>query len=167
MKIRWLDCYIARLLKKNNLTIKQLNNSAGITFIELLLVIAIIAGLGVMSASFYSRFLTQNSVSNVSDQIAGQLRKAQIYSMMGKQSSGVWGVRFTSGPKKVTLFLQGNSAFDESFSVNENINISGWSGNETTFARITGEPSNTPTITISGISNPKTLTINSMGVISR
>src|SRR5438309_506925 len=64
----------------------------GFTLIELLVVMAVVSILGVMSVAFYSRFLIQNEVANTTDQFAGEFRKAQIYSMMGKQSGGVWGV---------------------------------------------------------------------------
>ena len=139
----------------------------GFTLIELLLVIAIFLVLGSLSAVFFSRFLTQNAVANTQDQLAGELRKAQIYAMMGKQNGG-WGVRF--GSNTITLF-QGNtyatrnSAFDETFTVNTNIAVSGFT--EVDFTKITGTPSATPTITITGNNTTKTLTVNSQGVISR
>lgn len=141
--------------------------SDGFTLIELLLVISIIMVIGTMSVVFFSRFLTQNSVANVSDQLIGQLRKAQIYSMMGRQNGG-WGVQF--GSNTITLF-QGNTyatrntAFDETFSVNSNISISGFS--EIDFTKTTGSPSTTGTYTISGNDTSKQITINSQGVVSR
>ncbi len=140
----------------------------GVTFIELILVVAIILTIGIMSTAFYSRFLTQNSVDNVTDQFAGQLRKAQIYTMMGKQSGGVWGVNYSSN--RITLF-QGNSyatrntALDETFTVNANITVSGIT--DVTFARLTGIPSSSPTITVAGNNSQNILTVNSMGVVSR
>ena len=128
----------------------------GFTLIELLIIVALLSIVSVMSVVFYSRFFTQNAVSNSSDQLVGELRKAQMYSMMGRKN-GAWGVTFSAN--KFILF-QGNSyatrnsAFDESFSVNPNINVSGLT--ELTFARITGIPSANPTITISGNNNTKT-----------
>lgn len=139
----------------------------GFTLIELLMVIAIILMLGTLSSVFFSRLLLQNSVANVEDQLVAELRKAQVYSMIGKRG-GVWGVSY--GSNLITLF-QGatfatrNTAFDEKFSVNPNITISGFT--EIEFTRITGLPSSAPTITISGNSGSKTITINSQGVVSR
>lgn len=140
--------------------------SKGVTIIELLLVIAIISTLGVFSASFYARFLTQNEVENTADQLVGSLRKAQIYSMMGRQN-GSWGVKYTESPKKITLYLSGNSAFDGDFSVNSNVNLSGFT--DILFAKVTGlpSPSGPTTITISGGNNSKTININTQGVVSR
>lgn len=143
-------------------------NSKGLTIIELLIVIFIISTLGVMSVSFYSRFLTQNAVDNTTSQLVQSLRKAQTYSMTGKQN-GTWGVRYTTSPKKITLYLSGNSAFDESFTVNSNITISGFT--DISFIKTTGAP-NPPipallNITIAGNNSSKTITINSQGVVSR
>jgi len=140
------------------------NRQSGLTIIELLLVIAIVSIIGLMSASFYSRFLNQNTVENTVNQLVGSFRKAQIYSMMGKQNN-TWGVRYTESPKKITLYLSENSGFDETFSVNNNITISGFT--DISFARITGLPSAAPTITITGGNNNKIITINSQGVVSK
>lgn len=142
----------------------KMHKSSGLTIIELLLVVVIILTLGILSTSFYARFLTQNEVGNTVDRLIGSFRKAQVYSMMGKQN-GSWGVRYTASPKKITLYLSGNTAFDEYFSVNDNVTISGFS--DISFAKITGLPSASATITISAANNSKTVTLNSQGVVSR
>ncbi len=145
----------------------QKNTAHGLTLIELLLVISIILIIGTFSVIFFSRFLTQNAVANTQDQLIGELRKAQVYAMMGRQN-GNWGVRF--GSNKITLF-QGNSyalrntAFDESFSENATISISGFS--EIVFTKTTGLPSTFATYTIIGNDSLKQVTVNSQGVTSR
>jgi prepilin-type N-terminal cleavage/methylation domain-containing protein len=139
----------------------------GFTLIELLLVISIVLIIGTFSVVFFSRFLTQNAVANSQDQLITELRKAQIYAMMGRQN-GNWGVRF--GSNKITLF-QGNSydtrnnAFDETFSQNPNISISGFS--EIVFSKATGLPSTVGTYTITGSDSSKQITVNSQGIVSR
>ena len=134
----------------------------GFSFIELLLVIAIMLVLGTMSAVFYSRFLTQNAVANTVDQLTGEMRKAQIYAMMGKQNSN-WAVSFSGNT--ITLFSTTSGAFNETFSVNPSISVTGFA--QITFTRVTGLPDITPTITVSGAGTSKTLTVNSQGVVSR
>lgn len=142
-------------------------NQAGFTIIELLLVISIVTIIGTFSVVFFSRFLTQNAVANAQDQLIGELRKAQMYAMMGRQN-GNWGVRF--GSNKITLF-QGNSyatrttALDETFSENSNISISGFT--EVVFTKTTGLPSTTGTYAITGNDTSKQVVINSQGVVSR
>lgn len=153
----------------------MVNKKKGFTLIELLLTVSIISVIGILSTGFYSRFLLQNAVANTSDQLIADLRKAQMYSMTGKYNltNTTWGVRY--GSNTITLFLGSsyatrNSAFDETFTVNPSVTISGFT--ELVFAKTTGlptggNPSNTPTIVISGGSSSKTITVNSQGIASR
>lgn len=139
-----------------------MKNKYGFSLIEFILVIAIILALGALSSVFYSRFLNQNSVSTVSDQFASELRKAQIYAMAGKQNTN-WGVKYNANT--ITLFAVTSVAFNETFTVNSNIAISGFS--QIIFAKATGIPDIPQTITISGGGNTKTITINSQGTVTR
>jgi prepilin-type N-terminal cleavage/methylation domain-containing protein len=144
-----------------------LKSGTGFTLIELLLVVSIMLIMGTSSVVFFSRFLTQNAVANTQDRLVGQLRKAQIYAMMGKEN-GSWGVRFESNT--IVLF-QGNSyaarntAFDETFKENSSISISGFS--EIIFSKTTGIPSVSGTYTITGNDSSKQVIVNSQGVVSR
>ncbi len=145
----------------------QKNTVHGFTLIELLLVISIVLIIGTFSVIFYSRFLTQNAVANTQDQLIGQLRKAQVYAMMGRQNDN-WGVNF--GSNKITLFKGPSyagrtAAFDETFSENANISIPVFS--EIVFTKTTGLPSTTGTYTITGNDSSKQVTVNSQGVASR
>lgn len=139
----------------------------GFTLTELLLVMALISIVTAMSAVFYSRFINQNAVLNTVDQLAGQMHKAQIYAMAGKQNSN-WGVNY--GSQTITLY-SGNSyatrtsAFDETFIVNSTVAVGGLT--DLNFVRITGNPNTSATITVSGNNEAKTITVNSQGGISR
>lgn len=140
---------------------------AGFTLIELLLAIVLLAIISFSSASFYGRFITQNAAAETQDQLISSLRKAQLYSMMGKQN-GTWGVHVDSS---IIRFFQGttyatrNTAFDESFSLNGPLTISGMT--DIIFTKTTGLPNNTPSVTITANSTTKQFTINSQGIISR
>lgn len=145
-------------------------SSKGVTLIELLVMISIIFAISLFSVPFYSRSLTQNAVINTEDYLISALRKAQLYSMIGKQN-GIWGVYSGTGE---IIFFQGNSfgtrdqAFDERFELNSQVTVSGFS--EITFTKITGLPSSTPstpTITISDAVSTETLQINSQGVVDK
>jgi prepilin-type N-terminal cleavage/methylation domain-containing protein len=139
----------------------------GFTLIELLLVIALISAIAAFSTPFYVRFLTQNSVSLVQNQLTSHLRRAQFNALIGKNNSS-WGVTHTSD--KLVLF-QGSSYatripnFDESFFVSPSISIVGL--NEILFAKKTGLPSSTPTISISGVGSSKSVSINSIGAVQQ
>lgn len=144
-----------------------MDHQKGFTLIELLLVISIVIAIGTFSVVFFSRALTQNAVANMQDHLMGQLRKAQLYAMMGKQN-GNWGVRF--GSNTLPLF-QGNSyatrnsAFDENFYENANISLSGFT--EVVFSKTSGLPSTTGTFVITGNDTSKQVVVNSQGVVSR
>jgi type II secretory pathway pseudopilin PulG len=143
------------------------NMQKGFSFIEFILVISLIILLGTLTTSFASRFLTQSGVLNASDQLIGDLRKAQVNAMMGKQNSN-WGVNFASNTitlYKGSSFATRTTAFDEKFSTSSSITISGLT--DLNFYRITGTSSATPTITISGRGETRTITVNSQGVATR
>ena len=147
----------------------------GFTLIELLLTVSIILVVGLLSTGFYARFLSQNSTINAVNQLAADFRKAQMYSMMGKYSGSyqTWGVHYASN--KITLYLSDsaqsnlynsrNTAFDEIYTVPSNVTIFGFA--DVYFARVTGLPSATQSITISSGSTTRTITINSQGVVNR
>ncbi|MDE2025777.1 MAG: prepilin-type N-terminal cleavage/methylation domain-containing protein [Patescibacteria group bacterium] len=154
---------------------KKLRQS-GFTLIELLLVVALITSLGAMTTAYMARFLTQNGVQNAQDQIVGDLRKAQFYTMMGKRNLN-WGVYFNSGVSGNTIYLYGNAAptttfqtggntAQETFSVSPSIGISSFDIN---FPTTNGIPNNTGTITItgSGANESKTVTITAQGAVTR
>jgi Tfp pilus assembly protein FimT len=147
-------------LKTDNST----RSVTGVTLLELLLVIAVILIIGTLSAPFYSRFIVQNSVTDTSDKLVGSLRKAQTYSMTGKRN-GSWGVRFTSSPRQVVLFLQGSSSFNEVYPIPASVSVSGLT-QDITFTKA-GVPSSGATITISGGNTQETVTLNSEGMVEQ
>lgn len=139
----------------------------GFTLIELMLVIALMLTIGILSVAFYNRFLMQNAVADATDTLVGSLHRAQLFSMMGKYN-GTWGVKISSG--SIVVF-QGESysarrqAMDEVSAINESIITNGL--DEVVFARASGLPSVTPTVTLTGNDSVRTLKINSQGIIER
>ena len=143
------------------------STTEGFSFIELILVVSLVLLLGLMSSGFAVRFLTQNAVANVGDQLVNDFRTAQMNAMMGKQNSN-WGVNYASNTitlYKGSSFATRTTSFDQTFSVNSGVTISGLS--DLNFARMTGLPGSTPTITITGSGETKTITVNSQGVVTR
>lgn len=139
----------------------------GFTLIELLLVITIVSIVAMLSSPFYSRFLLQNAVTNTTDQMIGSLRKAQTYSMAGRQGSD-WSVNYSSNAiilYKGSNFAGRDTSFDEKFTVIQTVNVTNV---DISFARVTGLPTPPSSdITISSGNNTKTVTVNSQGVASR
>jgi prepilin-type N-terminal cleavage/methylation domain-containing protein len=139
----------------------------GFTFIELIIVVTLMGILGTMATSYYARFYVQNSVDDIQVQLLSSLRKAQLFSMLSKRGTG-WGVNYASNT--ITLFAGSTysgrtTAYDENYTVPNSITVSGL--NEIDFSRISGLPSATATITISGNNTTRQITVNSQGVASR
>jgi len=143
------------------------NKTSGFTIIELLLVIALMITIAAFSTPFYARFLTQNSVSTVRDQLTSHLRRAQMNAMMGK-NNGPWGVTYVS-PKLIlfqgTSYATRTTALDESFIVNPSISISGLG--ELIYTKTTGLPNASASITISGTGSSKTISVSNQGVVQQ
>jgi prepilin-type N-terminal cleavage/methylation domain-containing protein len=141
----------------------------GFTIIELILVMSIITVIMGFSASYYSRFIQQNAVLNTTDQLMGDYRRAQLLAMSGKLNAN-WGVNLATASSTLTLyagnsFATRNNTYDETFTLNSNIHITG--AVDTNFTHLTGTPSATPTVVISGLGSSDTVTLNAQGVVSR
>lgn len=139
-------------------------NKKALTLIELLIVVVILGTLTALTAPLTSRMLVRNSVAQTKEQVKNQLKKAQMYAMSGK-AGGAWGVA-VSGTNLVLFqgnsYASRNTAFDEKLGIETNTVITGLS--EVVFARATGVPSATPTITITSANETDTFSINSQGV---
>jgi prepilin-type N-terminal cleavage/methylation domain-containing protein len=140
----------------------------GYTLIELLIVVLIVSLIAVMTSVFYSRFLVQNSVDDITDTIVQNLRKAQLYAMESRKSETQgWGVKFSVG--RISVYL-GNSYASRTLIWDENVLINGGatvSAFEVNFMRLTGTPSATPTINITGKNITKSVTLTAQGMIGR
>lgn len=139
------------------------------TLIELLLVIAIMGVMGGISAPFLSSFVEKSRVATTTNIIVRSLRKAQVYSISGKEDSE-WGVHYEPGT--LTLFKgtdydddERDFSFDEKFSLSEILEVTGL--DEVYFGKLRGEPCPGAILVVvtSPTQNPKTITGNSEGMI--
>lgn len=144
------------------------NYDAGVSFLELILVVALVSIISTMSPIFYSRFILQNALSNTSDQMVGSLRKAQLYSMMSRGGNN-WSVNYSLNTitlYKGVSFASRDSSFDEKFELNSNVSVLGIT--DISFSKIIGLPApSTSTITISSGSDSEIINVNSQGVVTR
>jgi hypothetical protein len=141
------------------------------TLIELILTTAIVLVMGTFSSVFYSRFFQSSSVDLTVDRVVGTFRKAQIYSMEGRLND-TWAVNYATSSAKLTLFkgkppfATRDSHYDEVFLLGSNMVVTGWAS-DIYFNRMTGTPSATRTITVTGGKNVSIATISAQGVVSR
>jgi prepilin-type N-terminal cleavage/methylation domain-containing protein len=135
-------------------------DKGGFTLIELLIVIAIILILGTMASPFISRFMVQTYYETTVDKVVGTIRKAQMYSMNGKNGV-VWGFCLTSNKIRVYQGTCASPTTKEDFDIPSTISVSGLS--DTTFSLRRGEPNQSLTITIQAFVGTTTITLNRAG----
>lgn len=139
----------------------------GFTLIEVLLSITLIAIIGSFSFPVYQALQVKNDTALALNVSRNALRIAQARSQFGEQDAA-WGVYIGSGD--VTIFKGENyaardTAYDETYSISASVLPQGTT--EIFFAKITGTPSATGTITfINSSGDTQYLHIHNKGVIS-
>lgn len=153
--------------RSNSLPIKK---GEGFTLIELILVVALMAIIGGMSAPFFPSFQVSSDLYTYTDTVARTLRRAQSQSITGKNENS-WGVYFNTVDSTVTLFYGNNYATrDQSYDEVENIPasfdfVTDFS-DEIFFDLYSGSPSAAGSVVLtSSNSESETVLINSLGVI--
>jgi len=145
---------------------------SGFTFIEVILMVALMIFIGIIASPFYGNFLFGQEAKKTSAELRESFTKARSYSMMGK-GNDQWGVALDA--ERIVLFKGGSfggrdPVFDEVYPLHDLVTVTGLS--EVVFERGTGAPSSQPTITITFYGNSDTptththtLTINAAGVV--
>lgn len=146
----------------NSPDLSAAKGTQGVTLIELLLVLSIIAVLGTATTPFLSRFVTANNLDTTRDNVIGTIRKAQQYAMDGKNDA-TWGACVTGTNIRLFQGTCTTPTFSEDFSIPTSVTVSGFA--ETTFSK-RGEPSGAVTITISSATGSHTVSINAAGGIT-
>lgn len=141
-------------------------NHSGVTIVELLLVIAIIAFLGATTIPIASGFLIRNQHRNKTNELITSLSSAKLNSMSGKEGSE-WGVSTDSN--SITLFKGSSYAardpsFDQTYSVPASISVT---SDEVVFDVLTGNPDAVASISITSNSGDvRVVEVNEVGSIS-
>jgi prepilin-type N-terminal cleavage/methylation domain-containing protein len=139
----------------------------GFTLIEALVVLGIFSLLVAVSAPFYQSFQARNDIDVAANTIIQALTRAQGLSRAVKGDSA-WGVRIQPGV--ITLF-QGNNfsspdrdkSNDEIFKMPKTITPSG--ANEIVYAKFTGYPVSTGTVTIAIPVKTVNIAVNQKGLV--
>ncbi len=139
---------------------------SGFTLVEILLSIALIGIITGIGAVVYQQLQGRNDLDLAATAVAQSMRRAQVLSraMDGDTS---WGVRVNTG--SVILF-QGTAyaarviAYDETTAISPALIGAGFT--EVVFAKLTGLPLSTGTLTLTGPNGVRTLTLNAQGTIT-
>lgn len=139
----------------------------GFTFVEIILVVALLAVSSGMVAPIYFSAKNKDDLSNSVHIVVSSLRRAQLFSMAVKEDSS-WGVKMVDNDIvifKGDNYLSREVEWDESFSINKNISQSGI--DEIFFSKLNGRPNVNGDIVLGNNSgNSLIININSLGVVN-
>lgn len=135
----------------------------GYSYIELLIVIGLIAFLGVSTTPYMTAFLGSNVIKSTEDSIVSMMRKAQYYSMSGRNDS-IWGVCLRSNVIRLYAGSCDAPTIHEDYTVPSSVNVSGLSDIE--FSRDRGEISSNTEINISNQYDSSLITVSPLGAIT-
>ena len=137
----------------------------GFTLIEVLLSVALIGLIAGIGAVVYQQLQNRNALDVAAVTMATQFRRAQVLSRAADVDT-TWGVRVDAG--SITLFqgatyVSRDTTFDEVSSISSSITPNGFQ--EVVFAKFTGLPQTTGTLTLTGPYDSRTLTLNAQGTV--
>lgn len=132
----------------------------GLTLIELLLMIALLAVIAGVTTPILGRTLLSFQVQSSEDRVLGALYKAQVYSMHHRLGAQ-WGVCVSGGNLRLFAGSCASPTYAENWPVPSGVTISGLSS--VTYGIYRGEPSSTPTISIVSDLGTRQISINRIG----
>lgn len=106
----------------------MVSTRSGFTFIEMILVLAIVLVFGVMTAAFSADFFFRKNIDGVSEMFGSMVRKAELYTLEGREGSA-WSVAVRDGALVLFRgadFETRDIAFDESYSLPGGITVTGF-----------------------------------------
>lgn len=139
----------------------------GLTTIELILSVGIIAILFALSAPVFRSFLLKNDLEVSYNVLNQDLYRAQSLARNGERDSN-WGVRIQPGSLVIFMgnsYATRNSAFDEVYSIPSNMAVTGT--NEYVYQKFSGLPIATGSTTLDYAGDSHTSTINTKGMIEQ
>lgn len=139
--------------------------AAGITIVETIIVVAVIAILGATTYPVGIGFLQRNELRNKTNELVAAHRTAQVNSMSGKENT-TWGVNVDAS--QITMFkgltyATRDAAFDQTNDIPSQIIIT---QDEVVFSLITGNPDSTATYVVSSDTDSNTVTVNEVGIVN-
>ena len=141
----------------------------GFTLIELIIILAITLLLAATVGTLSSNTFPKNQLINESDTVVQTLHRAQALTIAGKHDLS-WGVHLSA--TQMTLFAGSsyalrNTLYDEEHEFPSGLTVSGLS--DVVFVAITGETTNTGTITLTAdaTSETKIISVNVSGLIEK
>lgn len=142
---------------------------------EMTLSLAVIGIIAAFSMPLFLGMQAKNDLDIATNAVVSSMRRAQTLSQ-AMDGDSTWGVKVQQTPTGRTppyfarvLLFRGSSyathatTYDEEFSISEGIVVSGL--DEVVFSKLTGDPLQTGTLTLTSGANVRTVTVNSKGTI--
>jgi Tfp pilus assembly protein FimT len=121
----------------------------GVTLLEILLVIGILAVVGTVSVPMYREYQIRNDLNVATQQVTQGLARARLLSQAAKNDSE-WGFYVPSGTLyKGATYAGRDSSFDEVYAMPSTITVSGLLG--VTYSKGAGDPNETGSILLTAI----------------
>ena len=138
----------------------------GFTLIEMIVVVTVFLLLIVVSEWGFFNFQSKNNIDIATDNLVESLRHAKANAQQ-VQGDSKWGVEIIGTQIIVfsgATYATRNTSLDQTSTLTNGVSSSGLS--EIIFEKVTGTTSNFGTITLSGSSENKVITINAKGTIT-
>ena len=135
----------------------------GVTFIELLMIVAIVMIIAAGASPFYVNLISKNNLNSTANGFESTLRKAQTYAVSGKDNT-TWGVCVTGGNIRLFGGTCGSPSRKEEIGIPSGVSVTGFS--TVTFTNLRGEPSSAFTFSVSNQAGSKSIIINASGNVS-
>ncbi|MBI4407176.1 MAG: hypothetical protein HY565_01610 [Candidatus Kerfeldbacteria bacterium] len=144
----------------------------GYSYIQMLLVIALLALLAAVASPYYLAWQQRQSLRSTSSILLSDLRYVQSKAMQREQDAS-WGIYIDDSSKHYTLFhgasYSASDAYNQTVSYPASVSISASPTNEIALAGLTGAVASEITITMTSVSLPtasKTIHINAEGLVT-
>ncbi|MFH0818797.1 MAG: prepilin-type N-terminal cleavage/methylation domain-containing protein [Patescibacteria group bacterium] len=140
----------------------RLSSRSGFTLVEIIVVMAIISFMASITIPFMSSYLSQQQLSTLTDEVVGNLRRAQNKAITSTNNVS-WGVAWHSTYYAIIEDPSGVATEYEVYTLPANSVIS---GSDIIFSKLSGKTTaNTITITATSINEQKQININDEGSI--
>lgn len=133
---------------------------AGITYTELILVVAMIALISPVVLPFSINFIRKMNLYSTRDKITSTLRKAQLYAMDDNDNQ-IWGVCLHNSNIRFYSGTCNSPVKKEDYTVPSSVEITGLT--DFTFSKYLGEPNSTINIQLSSGINQINVSVNEVG----
>lgn len=135
---------------------------SGVTLVELLLIVALIAIIAAAAGPFGSRSFTSQQQAATVNILRSSLGKAQAQAM-GIRNDAAWGVCLIGGTIRLYSGSCGAPSFNEDYAIPGSITVTGLS--DVTFDAVRGAPSAALSVSVASAFASTTVSMNSTGMV--